>query len=189
METLETIYNRRSCREYTDKLVSRDDLRLLLNAAFSAPTAVNGQPWEFVVIDEMGILDKIREKMTFARYNAPAAIVVCGNSNFGLKGQDKDLWICDCSAAMENMLIAATDIGLGSVWIGVFPIESRMKAMRDILDMPDNVNPLGMMYVGYAKDKAEGRCRYNEKAVYWQKYDKTRKHRKKDKPVVGHYSS
>ena len=188
METREAIYNRRSCREYTEQEVSREQLKILLEAAFSAPTAVNAQPWEFIAIDEKAVLDKLREKLTFARYNAPAAIVVCGNSNLGLKGQDKDLWICDCSAAIENMLLAATDLGLGNLWIGIFPIESRMQAVRTVLDMPENVNPLGMVYVGYAANPQEGRCRYNEKVVYWQKYDPSRKHRKKDKPVIGHYA-
>lgn len=188
MQVKDAIYNRRSCRDYKEDNVSREILDELLHAAFSAPTAVNAQPWEFVVIDDISILDKLRSKLFFARYNAPACIVVCGNSDIGLKGQDRDLWICDCSAAMENMLLRATDMGLGSLWVGIFPIPSRMQTVRDILDMPPNVNPLGLMYVGYPNTKAEGRCRYNEKAVYWQKYDPNRKHKKKDKPVVGHYS-
>lgn len=189
METREAIYKRRSCRAYTDEKVSPEIIDDLLHAAFSAPTAVNSQPWEFVVIDDETILAKLRSKLPFANYKAPAAIVVCGNSNIGLKGQDKDLWVCDCSAAMENMLLLATDMGLGSLWCGIFPIPSRMQLVRDILDMPSNVNPLGMMYVGYPERKLEGRSRYNEKAVYWQKYDPTRKHRKKNKPVLGHYDS
>ena len=187
METKDAIFNRRSCRAYTDQKVPREILEKLLYAAFSAPTAANGQPWEFVVIDEEEVLEKLRKKLFFANYNAPAAIVVCGNSNWGLKGQDKDSWVCDCSAAMENMLLLATDMGLGSLWCGIYPIESRMQQVRDILLMPPNVNPLGMMYAGYPQAKSEGRSRYNEKAVYWQSYDPDRKHKTKDKPVVGHY--
>ena len=182
MDTREAIFKRRSCRAYTDQQVSREILQQLLNAAFSAPSAASALPWEFVVIDDKAVLDKLRGKLIFARYNAPAAIVVCGNTFLALKGGDKDIWVCACSAAMENMLLAATDMGLGSLWIGIFPIESRMQAVRDVLDIPKHVNPMGMMYVGYAVNEAEGRCRYNEKAVYWQKYDNTRKHRKKDKP-------
>lgn len=188
METREAIFKRRSCRNFTEEPVRREEIEMLLQAAFSAPTAANAQPWEFIAIDQQEVLDKIRSKMIFARFNAKAAIVVCGNSKLGLQGQDRDLWICDCSAAIENMLLAATDIGLGSLWIGIFPLESRMNTIRDILNIPQHVNPLGMVYVGHAANVAEGRCRYNEKAVYWQKYDPERKHRKKDKPVVGHYS-
>ena len=188
MNTKDAIYKRRSCRAYTDRPVSHEILEELLHAAFSAPSAVNAQPWEFVVIDEESVLAQLRSKLIFANYNAPAAIVVCGNSKWGLKGGDQDLWICDCSAAMENMLIMATDLGLGSLWCGIFPIESRMQMVRDILNMPKHVNPLGLMYVGYPAQKVEGRSRYNEKVVYWQQYDPARKHRSKDKPVIGHYA-
>lgn len=141
------------------------------------------------MITEEDILDKIKDKMNFARYNAHTAIAVCGNMKLALKGQDKDLWICDCSAAIENMLLAATDIGLGNLWIGIFPIESRMKTFRKILDIPEHVVPLGMVYLGHAVNQEEGRCRYRENAVFYQKYDPNRKMRKNSKPVVGHYST
>ncbi len=187
METLEAIFNRRSIRNYTDETVTEQEIKTLLKAAFSAPTAVNIQPWEFVVINEREVLDNIRDKMLFARYNAPLAIVVCGNMKYALKSQDKDIWVCDCSAAIENMLLAATDLGLGSVWIGIYPVLSRMATMQKLIDLPEHVKPLGMVYVGHGSYQEPGRCRYNEKAVYWQKYDPERKHRTKDKPVRGHY--
>lgn len=187
METLEAIFNRRSIRNFTEEAVTDAEIEILLRAAFSAPTAVNTQPWEFVVINEKEALDKIREKMVFARYNAPAAIVVCGNMKYALKGKDNDIWICDCSAAIENMLLAATDIGLASVWIGICPLPSRMEMMRKLIDAPEHVKPMGMVYIGHGTYQEPGRCRYNEKAIYWQKYDSERKHRTKDKPVIGHY--
>ena len=187
METLEAIFNRRSIRDYTDELVTEAEIEILLRAAFSAPTAANTQPWEFVVINEKEVLDKIRDKMYFARYNAPLAIVVCGNMKYAFKSLDKDLWICDCSAAIENMILAATDIGLANVWIGIYPIQSKMATMQKIIDLPEHVKPLGMVYFGHGTYQEPGRCRYNEKAVYWQKYDPARKHRTKDKPVMGHH--
>jgi len=187
METLEAIFNRRSIREYTDENVTDLEIDILLKAAFSAPSAVNMQPWEFVVINEKEVLDKIRDKMVFARYNAPLGIVVCGNMKNALKGQDKDLWVCDCSAAIENMLLAATDIGLASIWIGVYPIPARMETMQKLINLPEHVKPLSMVYFGHATHQEAGRCRYNEKAIYWQQYDPDRKHRTKDKPVMGHY--
>jgi nitroreductase len=91
MDTLEAIFRRRSIRNYTDELVTNEEIEILLRAAFSAPTAVNTQAWEFVVINEMEVLDEIRDKMYFARYNAPLGIVVCGNMKYALKGQDQDL--------------------------------------------------------------------------------------------------
>jgi nitroreductase len=188
METLEAIYKRRSIRQFTDQTVSNEQIENLLKAAFSAPTAANTQPWEFVVLTEKEILDKLKEQLIFARYNAPAAIVVCGNMKLAFKGPDKDLWISDCSAAVENILLAATDIGLGSVWIGVYPLDCKIKPVRKILDMPDYVVPLAMIYIGHSTQELEGRCRYNDKRIYWQKYDPNRKHKAKDKPVIGHYS-
>lgn len=188
METLEAIYNRRSIREFTDEPVAENDIEALLKAAFSAPTAVNVQPWEFIVINEREILEKLKKQLIFAHYNAPTAIVVCGNMKLAFKGPDKDLWVCDCSAAVENILLAATDIGLASVWIGVYPTEPKIKQVRAVLDMPDYVVPLAIVYVGHSNQKLEGRSRYNEKRVYWQKYDPERKHKAKDKPIVGHYS-
>lgn len=85
------------------------------------------------------------------------------------------------------MLLAATDQGLGSVWIGIWPIPSRMAQVRKILDIPETVRPFSMVFIGYPAEEREGRSRYNEKAIHWQKYDSTRKLRTKDKPKLGHY--
>lgn len=188
MNTLEAIYNRRSIREYTDEPVTEEEMHKLLEAAFSAPTAVNTQPWEYVVLTEKKALDKVRDKLHFARYNAPSAIIVCGNMKLAFKGPVKDLWICDCSAAVENILLAATELGLAAVWIGIYPLETNINAVKKALDMPDYVVPMAMVYVGHGAYELEGRCRYNEKRVYWQKYDPKRKHKAKHKPVAGHYS-
>lgn len=187
MEALEAIYNRRSIRSFQKTKVEEDIIIQLLKSAASAPTAVNAQPWEFIVVTEDKILEDLRDKLIFARYEAPCSIVVCGNMKLALKGCDRDLWIEDCSAATENMLISATAMGLGSLWIGIYPIESRIKAVRNILNIPDYVIPLNMVYFGYANEIKEGRSRYNEKRIYWQSYDPDRKHKTKDKPVIGHY--
>ncbi|WP_308165776.1 nitroreductase family protein [Clostridium algidicarnis] len=97
------------------------------------------------------------------------------------------MWVQDCSAAIESILIAATSIGLGSVWIGVYPIESNIKSVKNILNMPQHVTPLGIVYVGYPAEEKEARTRLNEKRIYWQAYEPSRKHKTKDKPVIGHY--
>lgn len=188
METLEAIYKRRSIREFTEEPVTEAETEVLLRAAFSAPTAVNAQPWEFIVVDNPEILAQMKKQLIFARYNAPLAIVVLGNLRLAFKGPDRDMWISDCSAAVENVLLAATDQGLASVWIGVYPVPSKMEPVRRILEIPAYVVPLAIVYVGHGAAALEGRCRYNEKRVYRQKYDASRKHRTKDKPKVGHYS-
>lgn len=187
MDVIETIYKRRSIRNYLDKKVEKDIIITLLKAATAAPTAANCQPWEFIVVDEVEKLSQLKDKLVFARYNAPVAIVVCGNSKLSFKGPGHEMWVQDCSAAIENILIAATSIGLGSVWIGIYPIESNIKPVKEILNIPKYVTPLGIIYIGYPAEEKEARTRFNEKRVYWQEYDPDRKHREKDKPTIGHY--
>lgn len=187
MEALETIHKRRSIRNYLDKEVAQDIIITLLKAATAAPTAANCQPWEFIVITEPEKMDELRNKIYFARYNAPAAIVVCGNMKLAFKGVMQEMWVQDCSAATENILIAATSLGLGTVWIGIYPSAGNVKILKEMLNMPEHVTPLGIVYVGYPAEEKEARTRYDEKRVYWQEYEPKRKHRTKDKPVIGHY--
>ena len=187
MTILELIQNRRSIRRYLDKSVPEDLISQLLLSATAAPTAANCEPWEFIVIDCPQVLKTIREKLVFARYKAPLAIVVCGNMELAFKGPGKEMWVQDCSAATENMLIAATNLGLGSVWIGIYPLESNVKLLRSILNIPDHVIPLNILYFGYPDEVKEARSRLNDKRVYRNQYEPNRKHRKKDKPKIGHY--
>jgi len=187
VNTIETIHKRRSIRQYTDTPIEQEKVIILLQAAMAAPTAANCQPWEYIVVSDTDKLASVREKCIFARYNAPAAIVVCGNMNLAFKGPERDMWIQDCSAATENILIAATSLGLGSVWIGIYPGESKIKAIKSIFNIPEYVIPLSLVYVGYPAEEKASRSRYNKKRIYWQEYDPNRKHRAKDKPIKGHY--
>jgi len=187
VNAIDIIFKRRSIRKYTETPIEQEKIITLLKAAMAAPTAVNCQPWEFIVVNDADKLEQVREKCIFARYNAPAAIVVCGNLKLAFKGREQEFWIQDCSAASENILLAATSLGLGSVWIGIYPGESRIKAIKSIFNIPAHVTPLSLVYFGYPAEAKTARTRYNEKRVYWQEYDPQRKHRVKDKPVKGHY--
>ena len=180
MDTIECIYKRRSIRKYTDREVDKDIIITLLKAATAAPTACNRQPWDFIVVTEKEVLSEIKSKLYAGQYNAPAAIVVCGNMDLAFPGPGKDFWIQDCSAAIENMLLAATSLGLGTVWIGLHPIPSNAKPLYKLLDIPEEVIPLGIVYVGYPAEEKEPRTQYDEKRIYWQKYE-ARKHRARKK--------
>lgn len=147
----------------------------------AAPTTANNQPWEFIVIDDRDMMNSLRKILFFGPYNAAAAIVVCGNMKFAFPEPSRDYWVQDCSAATENILLAATGMGLGSVWIGLHPLPSKTKPVRKLLDIPDYVIPLGAVYLGYPNEDKEPRTQYNEKVVYWQKYDPKRKHRARPK--------
>lgn len=186
MDAIDAIYARRSIRSYQRRPVDKETIIALLKAATAAPSAVNCQPWEFVVTDDEEQLARVKEACLFARYNAPSAIVVCGNMQLALKGPDKELWVQDCSAATQNILIAATSLGLGSVWIGIYPVEPRVQAIKQIFDMPEHVIPMSIVYVGYPAEEKAPRTQYDEKRVYWQRYDPQRKHRTKDRPAKGH---
>lgn len=182
MEVLDAIYKRRSIRQYLDQEVDQETILTLLKAATAAPTAANYQPWEFIVVTEKERLEKLRNELAFGKYNAPVAIVVCGNLELALKGPDQEMWVQDCSAALENILLAATGLGLGAVWIGVYPVENRVTALKKLYNMPEQVIPMSVVYVGYPAEEKEGRTQFDEKRVYWQEYEPKRKHRAKDKP-------
>ena len=164
------ILSRRSIRKYTNEPVSREDILRLLQAAMAAPSATNRKPWEFVVVTEPEVLESLRRVLPFGRYNAPAAIIVCGNMGRALPWPARDFWIQDCSAATENILLAATGLGLGAVWVGVHPIGLLVKAVSRVLSLPKGVIPLGVVYVGHPAEAKAPRTQYDEKRVHWQKY-------------------
>ena len=166
-DTLNTILKRRSIRKFTEQPVEREKIQLLLEAAMAAPSAMNAQPWEFVVITEKDVMDQFRRALMFAKMNAPAAICVLGSSRMQ-KGKAGDkFWVQDCSAATENILLAATALGLGSVWIGVHPVANFTRQVSSILNLPEGVTPLNLIYIGYPAETKEARTQYEEKRVHW----------------------
>ena len=180
MDILNVIFSRRSIRKYQERKIEREMLVHLLEAAMAAPTAANAKPWEFVVVDEPDNLSALKAVLPFGQYNPPAAIVVCGNPEIANNSAGKLYWVQDCSAAIENILIAAAGMGLGTVWIGVYPLESRVKSVREVMNMPENVTPLGVVYVGHPGEQKEARTQYDAHRVYWQVYE-ARKRRAKAK--------
>jgi len=167
---LETIYARRSIRQYQEKPVEKEKLEELLKAAMAAPSAMNIKPWEFVVVTQKETLDEIRASLTFGKHNAPAAIIVCGNTAFYKHPIAVEFWVQDCSAATENILLAAVGLGLGTVWLGVHPIHNYIKQISKILSLPENVKPLNVIYVGYPAEEKDRRTQYNPERVHWESY-------------------
>ncbi|MBM7614331.1 nitroreductase [Alkaliphilus hydrothermalis] len=180
MDIFDCINKRRSIRKYKNLEVEKEKIDLLIKAGMAAPSACNRQPWEFIIITDDKVLTELREGMQFARYNAPVAIVVCGNTKLG-KGVDA--WDKDCSAAIENILLAATGLELGSIWIGIHGLPAAEKISSRVLNIPKYVIPFGMVYIGYPDEEKGIRAQYNEKRVYWQKYDQSRKHKARPKDL------
>ncbi len=168
---LEIIFKRRSIRVYQEKEVSRETLKLLLQAAMAAPSAKNGRPWEFIAVTEKDIMDKFRARMKYGNYNAPAAIAVLANLKIAQSDSSIKFWVQDCSAAVENILIAAAGLGLGTVWLGSYPKEDVINIEREILGIPESVVPLALIYVGYPGEERPARTQYEESRVHWQSYE------------------
>ncbi|MDD4297622.1 MAG: nitroreductase family protein [Ruminiclostridium sp.] len=166
---------RRSIRSYQDIPVENEKVEYLIKAAMSAPSACNTQPWEFIVVTDKMMLKEIRNQLPMARYNVPCAIVVCGNTH--LCRNTKQMWVQDCSAATQNILLAATAIGLGSLWVGVYGVEPLVKKVEKLMGLPEHVKPLSIVYIGYPNEVKEPRTQYNEKRIYHDTYDINRKHR------------
>jgi len=165
MDAMEAIISRRSIRRYTGQTISDEMIDQLLQAAMSAPSAGNMQPWQFVVIDDRGILDTIPKVHPYADMvrEAPLAIVVCGDlQRDGFGGY----WVQDCSAATENMLIAAHALGLGAVWLGVYPRDERVTALRELLDIPENVTPFAVIALGYPAEAISKEDRFDRSNVH-----------------------
>lgn len=148
---IEAIMTRASVRSYTSREISKETEDTLLRAAMAAPSAMNKQPWRFVVIRDKGMLTKISEefKNMSMMSEAGLAVVVCGDMDAAIEGEGREYWVQDASAATENLLLAAHAMGLGAVWCGVYPIEDRVKEMSELLGMPGNIVPLNCVAVGY----------------------------------------
>ncbi len=145
------IITRTSIRNFTNQSIPDDLKSALLYAGMSAPSGVNKQPWEFILIDDPDILKELAESLPYAKMaaQAPMAIAVCGNSERFLEGDDSTLWVQDASAASENILLAAHAFGLGAVWTCLYPHEDRMTAASRILNLPESVIPFNLIPIGY----------------------------------------
>lgn len=146
------IVTRTSIRRYNDKPVSDEQITAIVHAAMSAPSGVNRQPWEFVVINDRNTLHRLADALPYAKMvaQAPVAIVVCANRNRFLDGDDATLWEQDLSAASENILLAAHAIGLGAVWTCLYPHDDRIAPVKSILGIGDDIIPFNLIPIGYA---------------------------------------
>ena len=159
-DVLTVIHQRKSVRNYTAEPV---------RAGFAAPSARNLQPWEFYVITERGTLDALAASLPYGKMlaKAQAAIVVCGNSRQFGEGATREMWVQDCSAATENILLAAEGIGLGAVWIGVYPYAPRVEAVSKALKLPEEFIPLNVISIGRPDGKDMPKQKYRESKVHW----------------------
>ena len=172
MDALEAIKTRRSIRNWTLEPVPRELVKNVLEAAMYAPSAGDEQPWHFVVIEDRALLDQAGDVNPYARISrlAPLGILVCGDTS--LEKYD-GFWVQDCSAAIQNLLVAAHALGLGGVWTGVHPEADRVKGFSKLCRLPDNVIPLGLLLLGYPDQSPAQPKRYKAARVHKNRYGKS----------------
>ncbi|NTV36200.1 MAG: nitroreductase family protein [Anaerolineaceae bacterium] len=149
MEVLEAIRTRRSIRRFLPQPVPPEMVEQLLRAGMQAPSAHNAQPWQFIVITDRSQLDAIPKFHPYAEMlkEAPMAILVCGDERLTKAAGS---WVLDCSAATQNILLAAHGLGLGAVWVSVYGAPPREEGMRQLTSLPPEVHPHSLIPIGYA---------------------------------------
>lgn len=166
---MNAIFKRRSIRQYTDKEVSDQQIQEILHAGMSAPSAGNQQPWHFVVIKNKQNLAQLAQVSPYSKMldRAAFAIVVCGDIN---RQKYEGYWVQDCAAATQNMLLQITDMELGGVWLGVHPRPNREQFVRQMFDLPQNINPFAIISAGYPAETKTLADRYKPARVHFEKW-------------------
>jgi nitroreductase len=169
MDVIDAILTRRSIRKYTGQPVSDEQAEILLKAAMYAPSAVNRQPWHFIVFRNKAIAEKIVafHSNAYMLKDASLGILVCFDEKLQ---HDKGYGELDCSAATQNILLAAHGIGLGAVWIGIFPRENRISSVKKLFNLPLNIIPFAFVAVGYPDEKKVNPLRFREDRIHREKW-------------------
>jgi nitroreductase len=152
MDLLEALLDRRSIRKFRPGEVGDDAVETMLRAAMYAPSAGNQRPWHFVVLRERRLLDAVPRFHPHARMLPEAALAIAVCADLSLETH-RGYWMVDCAAATQNLLLAAHGLSLGAVWLGIFPREERMRGMRELLRLPENVQPFALVAVGHPAER------------------------------------
>jgi nitroreductase len=167
---INNIMTRTSIRQYTNEPVSKADIETMLRAGMAAPTAVNKQPWHFVVVTDKAKLKALSGGRGRMLEQCAVAIVVCGDMEKAMPGKAKEYWIQDCSAATENILLAANALGLGAVWTGVYPMEDRMAAVSKAMKLPETIVPLCTIVIGHPAEQPKPKDKWKPENVSYNEF-------------------
>lgn len=164
--TLDVIKARRSIREFASHPVSDEHVRALMEAAMAAPSASDRRPWEFVIVREAAARQALSDVHAWSRMaaHAPVVIAVCGQP-----GTSRH-WVEDCAAATANLLLAATALDLGAVWVALYPEAERQDKVRRILRIPDHAEPFCLVPVGYPAQTKPRRASFDEAKVHYERF-------------------
>jgi nitroreductase len=169
MNTLKAILTRRSIRQYKKKKISKEKINQILKAAMYAPSAMNYQPWHFIVLNKREDIDHLYAINRHAEMvlKAPLALIICGDTNAEM---DTDYLVQDCSAATQNALLAIHDLGLGGVWISAYPNKDTIDGIRTYYGIPENIVPVSIISLGYPAEEVKAENRYNKSRVHLNKW-------------------
>jgi nitroreductase len=161
-ERLHIIFARRSIRAYTGEPLSEEEIESLLQAGMAAPSGSNRKPWHFVAVTDTATLQALGERHPYGKMiaNAALGIAVCGDP------AASDWWVQDCSAATENILVAAAGLGLGGVWLGCHGRPEREQVVRDVLGIPQRIAVLSLLSIGHPAKEKEARTQYDARRVH-----------------------
>lgn len=161
MSNIDLLFKRRSIRKYSNEVVDDKATEQILRAAMAAPSASNKQPWQFITIRERGMLTKLAELHPYAKMlnEATLCIAVCGE-------KANKYAVQDCSAATQNILLAAAALDLGSVWLGVHPNPEREPQVSELLEIPDSHFPLCLIAIGHPAEQKPPADRYDPAKVH-----------------------
>lgn len=169
VSAVDAMATRRSIRTFTDQPITEPMLESLLHAAMQAPSAGNAQPWEFIIIRSDESKEHITKIHQFAQMapKSPVSVLVCGNLQ---KEKYAGFWVQDCSAAIQNMLLAARAQGIATVWCGIHPIEERVAAFRTAFNLPDHIMPLGLVVMGYSDQPFTERKVFDAQKIHRERF-------------------
>ena len=170
-EVIKIIKNRKSVRHFTGESVSKEDLKKILESAMCAPSAVNKQPWAFVVVTDRKILDALADSLPYAKmlYKSGAAIIICAIPEKA-HSEKTEFAIIDCSLAGENILLTVESLGLGALWTAAYPYEERMNTVRNVLGIPQNIIPLNVIPIGHPTGEDKPKDKFKEENIHWEKW-------------------
>jgi len=170
-DAITVIHNRKSVRNFTGESVAEDDIEILLKAAMAAPSAVNCQPWEFIIVTDRTTLDALGDALPYAKmiFKAGAAIIVCGVPAQAHKHMD-EYAVIDSTLASQNILLAAEAMGLGAIWTAAYPYADRMKSVITILHIPANIIPLNVIPLGHPTGEDTPKEKFNAGKIHKEKW-------------------
>ena len=169
---MNAIFKRKSIRNFLDKEIEDDKIERLLKAGMQAPSAINSQPWEFLVVKDK---EGIRKIENMSQYSKPAKTSTCCiiplfNKDYTDKFEDYKWVQQDMGASTQNILLQAVEEGLGAVWLGTYPDMERVNYLKEHFNIPENVYPYSVIVLGYPTEDYTGTDRFDKNRIHYESY-------------------